>query len=86
MDDGIATGSTVFVLLKWLSEKNVKKIILAVPVIPTNTYEEMKPLVNNLVTLQIPTDFSAVGQFFREFSQVSDEEVMDILEKYGIKN
>ena len=84
VDDGIATGSTVFVLLKWLSEKNVKKIILAVPVIPASTYEQMEPLVGNLVALQIPTEFSAVGQFYKEFAQVSDEEVMEILEKFRI--
>ena len=79
VDDGIATGSTVFVLLKWLSKHNVKRIILAVPVIPATTYEEMKPLVDNLVALEIPTEFSAVGQFYEEFDQVSDNEVIKIL-------
>jgi len=79
VDDGIATGSTVFVLLKWLSEHKVKRIILAVPVIPATTYEEMKPLVDILVALEIPTEFSAVGQFYKEFDQVSDNEVMKII-------
>ncbi len=79
VDDGIATGSTVFVLLKWLSEHKVKRIILAVPVIPATTYEEMKPLVDILVALEIPTEFSAVGKFYEEFDQVSDNEVMKIL-------
>jgi len=82
VDDGIATGSTVFVLLKWLSKHKVKRIILAVPVIPATTYEEMKPLVDNLVTLEIPTEFSAVGEFYKEFDQVSDNEVMTILNKF----
>ena len=82
VDDGIATGSTVFVLLKWLSKHNVKRIILAVPVIPATTYEEMKPLVDNLVTLEIPTEFSALGQFYEEFDQVSDNEVIKILYKF----
>ena len=82
VDDGIATGSTVFVLLKWLSKHNVKRIILAVPVIPATTYEEMKPLVDNLVALEIPTEFSAVGQFYEEFDQVSDNEVIKILYKF----
>lgn len=82
VDDGIATGSTIFVLLQWLAERKVNKIILAVPVIPMDTYEKMKPLVDEIVTLQIPTDFSAVGQFYDEFDQVSDEEVMSILNKF----
>jgi predicted phosphoribosyltransferase len=82
VDDGIATGSTVFVLLKWLSEKKVKRIILAVPVIPRNTYEEMKSLVDTIVALEIPVEFYAVGQFYKEFDQVSDKEVMTILNKF----
>jgi putative phosphoribosyl transferase len=82
VDDGIATGATVFVLLKWLSEKKVKRIILAVPVIPLNTYKEMKPLVDAIVTLEIPVEFYAVGQFYKEFDQVSDKEVMTILDKF----
>ncbi len=82
VDDGIATGSTVFVLLKWLSKQKVKRIILAVPVIPATTYEEMKPLVDNLVALEIPTEFTALGKFYKEFDQVSDNEVMTILYKF----
>jgi len=82
VDDGIATGATVFVLLKWLSEKKVKRIILAVPIIPRNTYEEMKPLVDSIVALEIPVEFYAVGQFYKEFDQVSDKEVMTILNKF----
>ena len=82
VDDGIATGATVFVLLKWLSKQNLESIILATPVIPANTFEEMKPLVNSIVALQIPSDFNAVGQFYKNFEQVSDEEVIDILEKF----
>ena len=82
VDDGIATGATVFVLLKWLAEKKVKRIILAVPVIPRNTYEEMKPMVDTIVALKIPAEFYAVGQFYKEFDQVSDKEVMTILDKF----
>ena len=82
VDDGIATGSTVFVLLKWLSERKVNRVILAVPVIPANTFEEMRPLVDAIVTLEIPVEFYAVGQFYEEFDQVSDEEVMTILDKF----
>ena len=85
VDDGIATGATVFVLLKWLLKQNVEGIILATPVIPANTYEEMKPMVNSIVALQIPSEFHAVGQFYQDFDQVSDEEVIDILKKFKNK-
>lgn len=79
VDDGIATGATVFVLLKWLSNQNINKIILAVPVIPTDTFKKMEPMVDSIITLEVPTEFYAVGQFYEEFNQVSDEEVMTTL-------
>ena len=82
VDDGIATGATIFVLLQWLVKHKVNKIILAIPVIPSDTYEKMKPLVDNIVTLQIPKEFYSVGQFYEEFDQVSDKEVMAILNRF----
>jgi putative phosphoribosyl transferase len=82
VDDGIATGATIFVLLQWLTKCKVNKIILAVPVIPADTYEKMKPLVEDIVTLEIPTEFYAVGEFYDEFDQVSDEQVMKVLKKF----
>ena len=82
VDDGIATGSTIFVLLKWLATQNLKCIILAVPVIPVSTYEEISSLVEEIVALEIPVEFSAVGQFYSKFDQVTDNEVIEILTKY----
>jgi putative phosphoribosyl transferase len=81
-DDGIATGATIFVLLQWLVKQKVKKIILAIPVIPADTYEKIKSFVDLVVTLQIPIEFYSVGQFYEEFEQVSDEEVMTILKRF----
>ena len=82
VDDGVATGSTIRVLLKWLSERKINRIILAVPVIPLHTYKEIQPLVDTIVALEIPEKFYAVGQFYKEFEQVSDEEVITILNKF----
>ena len=82
VDDGIATGSTVFALLNWLLEKKAKEIILAVPVIPVGTYEKMKKMVNSIITLEIPTEFFALSRFYENFSQVTDNEVIDILHKF----
>ena len=81
VDDGIATGATVFVLIKWLSGQNISRLILAVPVIPPDTFKKMKPLVDSIIALEVPAEFYAVGQFYKEFDQVSDEEVMTILSK-----
>lgn len=82
VDDGIATGSTVFAILNWLSKLNLKKIILAVPIMPRDTYEIMKNHTSKIIFLEIPNDFSAVGQFYEEFTQVSDEEVLKTLSQY----
>lgn len=82
VDDGIATGATIFALLQWLSKCKAKKIILAVPMIPDDTHKKMKSLVDDIITLHVPTEFSSVGQFYDEFDQVSDEEVMTIINKF----
>jgi len=84
VDDGIATGATVQVLLKWLSKQNIKRVILAVPIIPLDIFKKMKSMVESIITLDIPTEFYAVGQFYKEFDQVSDKEVMTILSNLKI--
>lgn len=82
VDDGIATGSTVFAILSWIKKQKPKKILLAVPVIPSDTLEKMKVHVDEIIALQVPDNFSAVGQFYDDFSQVSDYDVDEILKKY----
>ncbi len=82
VDDGIATGSTVFAILNWLSKQRTKKVLLAISVIPADIYETIKPKVSSVVTLEIPTSFSSVGQFYSSFEQVSDDEVKEILVQY----
>ena len=79
VDDGIATGATIRAAIKYLGAKKVKKIILAAPVAPKDTVEELKPLVDKIVVLYTPDDFSSVGQFYRYFPQITDEEVVSLL-------
>ena len=55
------------------------KLILAVPVIAKDTFNKLKSEVENIVALEIPESFNAVGQFYQEFPQISDEEVMQLL-------
>ncbi len=82
VDDGIATGSTVFAILNWIKKQRTKKIILSVPVMPPYTLKKLKNFVDEIIVLLIPDDFSAVGQLYEDFSQVSDTQVKLILEKY----
>jgi predicted phosphoribosyltransferase len=81
-DDGIATGATVFVILKWLAKNNPKKIIVASPVIPASTYEHLKNISDRIIAILIPTAFYAVSEFYKKFDQVSEKEVKSILEKF----
>jgi len=82
VDDGIATGSTVFAILNWLNKQNVEKILLAIPVIPVSTHADIERKVSEIIALEIPIEFSAVGQFYKEFDQVSDQEVKKIIKSY----
>jgi len=79
VDDGMATGCTVQVILKWLSNYNIRDIILAVPVMPASTYEIFKKLIKRVIVLEIPTFFSSVSQFYDKFDQVTDEKVIQVL-------
>ncbi|TLX71775.1 MAG: phosphoribosyltransferase [Thaumarchaeota archaeon] len=81
-DDGIATGATVFVILKWLAKNNPKKIIVASPVIPASTYEQLKKISDKVIALLLPTEFYAVSEFYKKFDQVSEKEVESILKNF----
>lgn len=78
-DDGIATGATVETAILFLKKKKAAKIILAVPVASTDTVEKLKDKVDKMVVLEQPANFSAVGQFYKEFGQVEDKTVKTIL-------
>lgn len=82
VDDGIATGATVFAILSWLKKQEPKKIILAVPILPESTYDVMISYVSQLITLETPSEFSSVGQFYQNFDQVSEELVKEIINKH----
>ncbi len=81
VDDGVATGYTLLAALSSLRRHNPAELALAVPVGPPETFERLNKEVDALVYLEAPVDFAAVGQFYRHFDQISDEEVVEILEK-----
>lgn len=86
VDDGIATGATILAAAKWLRSKNLcKKLVIAAPVAPPSdsTLESLKNLADEVVILYSPEPFYAVGQFYKKFPQVSDSEVIEIMQKYG---
>jgi len=89
-DDGIATGATVRAALTFI--QNLSKLtgvkrwaILAIPVAAKDTAALFKNEADKIIILHESEDFGAVGQFYRNFSQVEDEEVINILEKYRRK-
>ena len=79
VDDGIATGNTILVTLDMLKKSNPKEIIIAVPVAPSDTAKKLAKYVDELICLNVPSDFMGVGQFYKNFSQVTDEEVISYL-------
>lgn len=78
-DDGVATGATVRACIAALEEAGADRIVLAVPVCAPDTANELEGDVDELVCLETPTPFGAVGRHYRQFEQVSDEEAMTYL-------
>jgi len=80
VDDGIATGATITAAVREVRAHNPGKLVLAVPVAPPETVERLKHEVDDLVVLETPEPFFAVGSWYYEFAQTSDEEVVALLE------
>jgi hypothetical protein len=78
-DDGIATGSTMIAALHVVNGQEPHEVIVAVPVAPPDRLAEIRKLCDEVVCLYTPSDFWAVGQFYQNFSQVEDTEVVEIL-------
>lgn len=79
IDDGLATGLTMKAAIASLKEMNPSKIIVAIPVAPTDTAHEIKNAVDHFVCLLTSNNFYAVGQFYQIFDQTTDQEVIDLL-------
>lgn len=81
VDDGVATGATLAAALRLIRERHPKRLVAAVGVVPRGTLSRLERLADEVVYLASPSNFYAVGQFFREFPQVGDDEVREILER-----
>ena len=83
VDDGIATGATVRASLKAVRRKSPAKLVLAVPVAPADMVEALRQEVDELICLETPKYFQAIGQHYVDFSQVPDAEVVRLLDEVG---
>lgn len=80
VDDGLATGSTALVALKALRQQSPAQLVLAVPVSPPDTRARLSEFADKTVVLHTASAFSAVGQFYDDFDQTSDAEVMELMQ------
>jgi predicted phosphoribosyltransferase len=82
-DDGIATGATMLVTLQLLRDRRPRDLIVAVPVCPPDRLEDVRRHCDALVCLSAPEEFFAVGQYYEDFRQVTDEEVRNLLRQFA---
>jgi putative phosphoribosyl transferase len=86
VDDGIATGATMTASAKWIKNKQqIKRLVIAVPVAPAEILDDLNQVADEVIVLYTPEPFIAIGRFYEDFAQVSDNEVKGIMRKYGNK-
>ena len=81
VDDGVATGASVYAAIQALRQIRPARLVLAVPVAPASAWEWLRTVVDEIVCLDLPEPFAAVGGFYRNFTQVEDAEVVGLLER-----
>jgi putative phosphoribosyl transferase len=79
VDDGVATGGTAVAALRWARSRAASRVVLAVPVAPREAVPRLRAEADDLVVLATPEPFHAVGQWYRDFPQVADERVVELL-------
>jgi predicted phosphoribosyltransferase len=81
IDDGIATGATMEAALRATRRAGPRRLVLAVPVAPPDTIERLRSEVDEVVCLLVPAFLGAIGSFYRDFRQLEDEEVIELLQR-----
>ena len=79
VDDGVATGSTAVAALRWARAQGAERVVLAVPVAPPQTIDRLRVEADEVVALETPQPFLAVGEWYRDFDQTTDEQVVSAL-------
>lgn len=83
VDDGVATGATMKAAIVTLKQEKIERLVVALPVAPLEAAGELKAMVDDFECLYVAPDFLSVSQFYNEFPQVGDQEVIDILRESG---
>jgi predicted phosphoribosyltransferase len=84
-DDGIATGSTMIAALRVARQHEPRELIVAVPVAPPERLKEVQRCCDDLICLLTPAEFWAVGQFYEDFRQVADDQVIEVLRCFAAR-
>ena len=84
VDDGIATGATIIASARWLKKHSPLAVVIAVPVAPPQSTEQLEDEADSVIVMLMPRDFSSVGQFYEEFLPVSDEQVTRVMRARGL--
>jgi predicted phosphoribosyltransferase len=83
VDDGVATGGTAIAALRWAKAADAARVMLAVPVAPFSTIERLRGEADEVIALETPEPFYAVGEWYRRFTQTTDDEVVTALAGSG---
>ena len=87
VDDGIVTGLTIMLAIREIRKENPSKIIIVVPVIPNGVVDKIMGLVDVIISLKIDKKYvGAVGEYYEDFSQVTDYDVIGIMSNYNKQN
>ena len=82
VDDGVATGSTMFAAIAALRKRGAGRIVVATPTIARETLESMRVVADEVAAVMVPENFFGVGQWYDDFSQTTDEEVREVLGRF----
>ena len=83
IDDGIATGATIRAALRAIRMRKPRKLVVAVPVAPTDSLEELRGEADDIVCVERHDFFGAIGAYYADFEQVSDQEVIETLQRFA---
>jgi putative phosphoribosyl transferase len=86
VDDGIATGASIRVAIAALRHRRPAEIVVAAPVVALSTYERLRREADDVICVHAPKSFYAIGEFYDDFSQVTDEEVIELLRQASSKD
>jgi len=81
VDDGLATGATMRAAVEGVKTHHPSGVVVAIPVSARDTFKKFQPLVDDIIAVALPSDFSSVGQWYRDFTQTTDEQVAELLER-----